>query len=106
MTVHSLWPSMQSVPNEFLELYYPLIIERYESIEDSGGPGYYRGGNGLRIHYRFLAHGEVGLHDDRWLTKVSSASYLSQLSQPDKHQPWGVTGGEPGMVRFKVILLP
>lgn len=62
---------MQSVPNEFLELYYPLIVERYESIEDSGGPGYYRGGNGLRIHYRFLAHGEVGLHDDRWLTKVS-----------------------------------
>lgn len=77
---YSLWPSMQSVPNEFLELYYPLIIERYESIEDSGGPGFYRGGNGLRIHYRFLAHGEVGLHDDRWLTKVCFISHRFSTS--------------------------
>ncbi|KAF8508103.1 5-oxoprolinase [Hysterangium stoloniferum] len=79
---HSLWPSMQSVPCEYLELYFPLIIERYELVEDSGGPGFYRGGNGIRMHYRFLAPGEISLHDDRWLTK-----------------PWGVNGGEPGKAR-------
>jgi N-methylhydantoinase B/oxoprolinase/acetone carboxylase alpha subunit len=30
---------MQSVPCEYLELYFPLVIEKYELVEDSGGPG-------------------------------------------------------------------
>jgi len=80
-------PSMQSVPCEYLELYFPLVIEKYELVEDSGGPGYYRGGNGIRMHYRFLAHGEIALHDDRWLTK-----------------PWGVNGGEPGKRSRRVLM--
>ena len=76
---HSLWPSFTNVPNEFLEAYFPLRIERYETIADSGGPGLHRGGNGVRMVYRFLEPGEVSLHDDRWLTS-----------------PWGVVGGQPG----------
>jgi N-methylhydantoinase B len=76
---HSLWPSFTNVPNEFLESYFPLIIETYETIADSGGPGKFRGGNGLRIGYRFLEDGEISIHDDRWLT-----------------YPWGVNGGLPG----------
>ena len=46
---HSLWPSFTNVPNEFLESYFPLRIEAYETITDSGGAGYNRGGNGLRM---------------------------------------------------------
>ena len=78
---------MKSIPNEFLELYYPLRIEVYDTIPDSGGPGLYRGGNGQRIFWRFLEQGEISLHDDRWLSK-----------------PWGVLGGEPGTRSTKVIV--
>ncbi|MGH7905104.1 MAG: hydantoinase B/oxoprolinase family protein, partial [Candidatus Binataceae bacterium] len=76
---HSLWPSFSNVPNEFLEAYFPLRIERYETVADSGGPGFYRGGNGVDVVYRFLASGEISIHDDRWFTC-----------------PWGVNGGMPG----------
>jgi N-methylhydantoinase B len=76
---HSLWPSFTNVPNEFLEAYFPLRIERYETVADSGGPGFYRGGNGIEIVYRFLEPGDVSIHDDRWFT-----------------YPWGVNGGQPG----------
>jgi 5-oxoprolinase (ATP-hydrolysing) len=51
-----------------------------EALADSGGAGYYRGGNAQRTRYRFLAKGEVSLHDDRWFTK-----------------PWGINGGRPGL---------
>ncbi|KAJ6631083.1 Hydantoinase/oxoprolinase-domain-containing protein [Mycena sp. CBHHK59/15] len=66
---HSLFPSMKTVPNEFLELYFPLRIEHYATIPDSGGAGLHRGGNGVRIDYCFLRAGEISLHDDRWLTR-------------------------------------
>lgn len=76
---HSLWPGFSNVPNEFIEAYFPLRIESYETIVDSGGAGLHRGGNGVRATYCFLADGEVSIHDDRWLT-----------------HPWGVNGGDPG----------
>ena len=31
---HSLWPGFTNVPNEFLEHYFPMLIERYESAAD------------------------------------------------------------------------
>ena len=76
---HSLWPAFTNVPNEFLESYFPLRIEVYETLPDTGGAGKNRGGNALRVGYRFLEPGEISIHDDRWLT-----------------YPWGVTGGLPG----------
>ena len=84
---HSLWPGFTNVPNEFIEFYFPLRIERYETIADSGGAGLHRGGNGLTVAYRFLVDGEVGIHDERWLT-----------------HPWGVNGGDPGMRSTKRIV--
>ncbi len=83
---HSLWPSFTNVPNEFLESYFPLRIETYETIADSGGPGKNRGGNALRIGYRFLEPGEISIHDDRWLT-----------------YPWGANGGLPGKRGTKIL---
>lgn len=76
---HSLWPGFTNVPNEYIEAYFPLRIEEYETITDSGGAGYNRGGNGIRMAYRFLEDGHISIHDDRWLT-----------------YPWGVNGGLPG----------
>ena len=84
---HSLWPNFTNVPNEFLEAYFPLRIERYESIPDSGGAGKNRGGNGIRISYRFLEPGIVAIHDDRWFIK-----------------PWGVNGGDPGERSRKILV--
>jgi N-methylhydantoinase B len=84
---HSLWPSFTNVPNEFLESYFPLRIETYETIPDTGGAGKNRGGNGLRIGYRFLEPGEISIHDDRWLT-----------------YPWGVNGGLPGARSRKTLV--
>lgn len=84
---HSLWPNFTNVPNEFLEAYFPLRIERYESITDSGGPGKNRGGNGIHISYHFLEKGLIAIHDDRWFIK-----------------PWGVNGGEPGARSRKILV--
>ena len=84
---HSLWPGFTNVPNEFIESYFPLRIERYETIPDSGGAGLHRGGNGLSVAYHFLCDGSIGIHDERWLT-----------------YPWGVLGGETGMRSTKRIV--
>lgn len=83
---HSLWPGFTNVPNEFLERYFPLIIERYETAPDSGGAGLHRGGNGIHMTYRFLASGTISIHDDRWFVP-----------------PWGVNGGEPGKRARKIL---
>lgn len=83
---HSLWPGFTNVPNEFLERYFPLVIERYETVADSGGAGLHRGGNGIHMTYRFLEPGVIAIHDDRWFTK-----------------PWGVNGGKPGARARKIL---
>jgi N-methylhydantoinase B len=83
---HSLWPNFTNVPNEFLERYFPLVIERYETVADSGGAGLHRGGNGINMVYRFLEPGVIAIHDDRWFTK-----------------PWGVNGGSPGGRARKIL---
>lgn len=84
---HSLWPGFTNVPNEFVEAYFPLRIESYETLADTGGAGLHRGGNGLRVTYCMLVDGEISIHDDRWLT-----------------YPWGVSGGEPGARSRKELL--
>ncbi|PYH66610.1 hydantoinase/oxoprolinase [Aspergillus vadensis CBS 113365] len=83
---HCLFPAIKSIPTESIELNYPLRIEANESVADSGGPGYFRGGNAQRTLYRFLARGEISLHDDRWFTK-----------------PWGLKGGKPGQRSQKIL---
>jgi N-methylhydantoinase B len=84
---HSLWPNFTNVPNEFLERYFPLMIERYETVPDSGGAGLHRGGNGIDMAYRFLEAGTISIHDDRWFT-----------------MPWGVNGGNPGSRARKILV--
>ena len=64
---HSLWPSFVNIPCEYLESYYPMRIERWETVADTGGAGLHRGGNGVDVAYRFLEPGTIAIHDDRWL---------------------------------------
>ncbi len=84
---HSLWPGFTNVPNEFLERYFPMVIERYESVPDSGGAGQFRGGNGIHMTYRFTQAGSIAIHDDRWFVP-----------------PWGVNGGTPGTRSWKKLV--
>src|SRR5207247_10064265 len=67
-------------PIEALEKEYPLLIERYELVEDSGGAGTWRGGLGLRRVYRGLGHTVV----------------FSGQGERCVHRPWGLFGGGPG----------
>ena len=79
MDGHSWWPLFENIPTEYLETYYPMIIENYTTLADTGGAGRHRGGNGVEKVYLLLENGEISIHDDRHLT-----------------QPWGILGGQPG----------
>ena len=87
MDGHSWWPLFENIPTEYLEAYYPLRVDGYTSIIDSGGAGFHRGGNGIEKRYVFLEPGELSIHDDRWLT-----------------YPWGILGGKPGMRSEKILV--
>ncbi len=67
-----------NLPVEALEKEYPLIIERYELIEESGGAGKWRGGLGLRRIYRALDH----------------TAHFSGQGERFTSRPWGLFGGE------------
>jgi N-methylhydantoinase B len=86
MDGHSWWPLFENIPTEYLEAYYPLRIDGYTTVTDSGGAGFHRGGNGVEKRYVYLEPGHVSIHDERWLTR-----------------PWGVLGGEPGERSSKLL---
>ncbi len=86
MDGHSWWPLFENIPTEYLEAYYPVRIDGYTTIQDSGGAGFHRGGNGIEKRYLYLEEGEVSIHDDRWLT-----------------YPWGILGGKPGQRSEKIL---
>ena len=86
MDGHSWWPLFENIPTEYLEAYYPVRIDGYTTITDSGGAGFHRGGNGIEKRYVYLEPGEVSIHDDRWLT-----------------YPWGILGGTPGSRSEKIL---
>ena len=69
----------RSVPAEFIEAFYPIIVENDGMAPDSGGPGTHRGGLGCERRVRFEAPGILHIIDDRMQT-----------------QPWGVAGGKAG----------
>ena len=70
-----------NLPVEVLEREYPLVIERYELVEDSGGPGRWRGGLGLRREYRPIGHEMM----------------FSGQGERVRNRPWGVFGGGAGL---------
>ena len=76
-----------NLPVEALENEYPLMIERYELVEDSGGAGTWRGGLGLRRVYRPIGH----------------VVNFSGQGERCVNAPWGVFGGGPGATgRFEL----
>lgn len=69
-----------NLPVEALEHEYPLVVEEYAMVEDSGGAGRYRGGLGLARQIRAAADGVV----------------FSARSDNHLIAPTGMDGGEPG----------
>ncbi len=56
-----------NIPCEVSEAKFPLLVDRYELIQDSGGPGRTRGGLGVRTDYRVLSDGAtVSAGIGRW----------------------------------------
>jgi N-methylhydantoinase B len=84
---HSWWPLFRTTPAEYAESYYPVEIERYVPVRDSGGPGQHRGGTGIEKVYRFTGSGVVSIVDDRALIS-----------------PWGVNGGRAGGRSEKLLV--
>jgi N-methylhydantoinase B len=69
-----------NLPIEGLEPEYPLVVDRYELVRDSGGPGTWRGGMALRRQIRAVDH-------DCWVTVRGTRL---------KTGPWGLFGGHEG----------
>jgi N-methylhydantoinase B len=69
-----------NLPVESIEQEYPLRVEEYSLIEDSGGAGKYRGGMGLR----------------RIVTPVDHDCVFNGAGERFSYQPWGLFGGEAG----------
>jgi N-methylhydantoinase B len=79
----------ENYPGEFMEMEYPLRLERYAISTDSGGPGKYRGGCGVIRDVRLLAdEGTFGL-------RVENSLFPT----------WGVAGGMGGGIS-RVVLNP
>ena len=78
--VHVHLTNTSNLPVEALETEYPLTVERYELVQDSGGAGRQRGGMGLRRVVR-------AEHDD-------CRTYI--IGGRCTTAPWGLDGGRPG----------
>jgi N-methylhydantoinase B len=59
--------NVMNTPVEAVETEFPVRVERYELAQDSGGPGLFRGGLGVRRQWRTLADETfVNLRTDRF----------------------------------------
>jgi N-methylhydantoinase B len=84
---HAWWPLFSATPIEYIENYYPVRVESYRPVRDSGGPGLHRGGCGIEKIYRVLEPGLVSIHDDREVVP-----------------PWGINGGLHGGTSSKWLI--
>lgn len=71
-----------NLPVEAIEQEYPLRVEGYELIQDSGGAGRHRGGMGIR----------------RILRPVGHSCEFNGVGERFRHQPWGIFGGSAGAI--------
>jgi len=78
--VHVHLTNTSNLPVEALETEYPLVLERYELVPESGGAGQYRGGMGLYRQMRIEGH--------ECRTYVHSSRFRAG--------PWGLFGGREG----------
>lgn len=69
-----------NLPVEAIEQEYPLRVEEYALVEDSGGAGRFRGGMGIRRSIRPVGH----------------TCEFNGVGERFRTRPWGIFGGEAG----------
>lgn len=69
-----------NLPVEAIEMEYPLVVEEYSLVENSGGAGEFRGGMGLRRTIRAMDHD----------------CDFNGAGERFANRPWGIFGGRPG----------
>ena len=72
--------NLTNQPVEMVEALFPLEITRYGMVENSGGPGKYRGAPAYQREYRFL----------------SAETQMVMRSDRRRFLPYGLNGGNPG----------
>ena len=75
-----------NIPTEILESTFPLLVEKVELVQDSGGAGKHRGGLGSRLQIRLL-------------TPATFYSFIDKAKTPH----WGIDGGKEGLRNYALI---
>jgi N-methylhydantoinase B len=88
--VASTVSNMSNTPIEILEMSFPLRVEEYALIPDSGGAGTYRGGLGVRRVWRVLEN------------QAHAAVCCERTVTP----PFGLAGGLPGAPARLELIAP
>lgn len=80
--------NLTNQPVEMIEALHPLEVERYGMVENSGGPGRFRGAPAYRRQYRVRAPGGVQM-----------------VMRSDRRQflPYGLDGGCPGTPSWNIV---
>ncbi len=79
-----------NIPVEVAESEFPIQIERYGLVPDSGGAGTHRGGLAVERAWRCL----------------TPDTSLIVRSDRSAHPPYGLAGGEPGSLSANALLRP
>jgi len=80
--------SIANIPVEVAETEWPIIVERYGLVPDSGGAGRYRGGLAVERVWRC----------------VEPDTVLHVRSDRQLHRPYGLAGGQPGAASANLIV--
>lgn len=76
-----------NIPVEQAEAEYPVRVERYGLVRDSGGAGKFRGGLAIEREWRLL----------------SGQAHLAIRSDRRDHLPYGLYGGKPGTPSINIL---
>ncbi|OPY58572.1 MAG: Acetophenone carboxylase delta subunit [Pelotomaculum sp. PtaU1.Bin035] len=87
--VHVNMTNTLNTPVEVIEMNYPLLVEKYGLIPDTGGPGEFRGGTGLAREITVLENATVSISTERNIIN-----------------PWGLQKGIPGRCARCFIKMP
>jgi len=80
--------NVRNTPIEILEASFPIRVETYGFVPDTGGPGRFRGALSICREYRFLGRDAV----------------LQVRSDRHRHPPYGVAGGSAGTPSSNVLV--
>lgn len=78
---------LSNIPAELMELEYPVRLEQYALVPDTGGAGKFRGGLAIVRDWRVMCR----------------EANVSTRSDRRKYQPYGLFGGHPGSSSLSVL---